>query len=101
MSPQRRTALVAVSLFVAGTAIDRLARGGGHVEPAWYAFVVLAVVMAIDASRALVSLRASRRFESAAFSASALHFASDFAGSAAVLAGLVVVRAGYPRADAA
>jgi hypothetical protein len=61
---------------------------------------VLVVVIGVDASRALISLRASRRYDSAALAANALHFASDLAGSLAVLIGLVFVSAGYPSADA-
>jgi divalent metal cation (Fe/Co/Zn/Cd) transporter len=48
----------------------------------------------------VVSWRASRRYRSAALASNAVHFASDFAGTTAVLAGLVLVRAGYHRADA-
>jgi divalent metal cation (Fe/Co/Zn/Cd) transporter len=58
------------------------------------------VVIVIDASRALTSARAARRFESPALASNALHFASDLAGSLAVLVGLVLVRAGEPKADA-
>jgi divalent metal cation (Fe/Co/Zn/Cd) transporter len=61
---------------------------------------VLLVVIGVDASRALISLRASRRYDSAALAANALHFASDLAGSLAVLVGLIFVSAGYPSADA-
>ena len=68
---------------------------------AWYTFAVIGLVIAIDASRTLVSLRAARRFSSAALAASSLHFGSDLAGSGAVLLGLVLVRAGYGRADSA
>jgi divalent metal cation (Fe/Co/Zn/Cd) transporter len=71
------------------------------VEAAWWAFVVLGVVIAVDASRALVSRRAARRHGSAALAANALHFGSDLAGSLAVLIGLAFVAAGEPSADAA
>ena len=71
-----------------------------HVDARWYAFVVIGVVIAIDVSRTVASGRAARRYSSAAFSSNALHFASDLAGSAAVLVGLLLVRAGYPKADA-
>lgn len=93
--------LAVLSLAIAVTAVRRLASGSAEVDPAWYALVVIGVVIVIDASRAAVSQRAARRFESAAFGASALHFASDLAGSSAVLVGLLVARAGYPEGDAA
>jgi divalent metal cation (Fe/Co/Zn/Cd) transporter len=61
---------------------------------------VICVVILIDASRAVVSHGAARRFESPAFAASALHFGGDLAGSTAVLLGLLAARAGYPGGDA-
>jgi cation diffusion facilitator family transporter len=92
--------LVAASLAIVYAAIRRLVDGTAEVEATWYAFLVILVVIAIDAARTTVSLRASRRFQSAAFGASALHFGSDLAGSTAVLFGLLAVRAGYPGGDA-
>ncbi len=92
--------LVLASLFVAWRAIERLAGSSHvHVDAAWYALVVLGVVIAIDASRTLISWRASRELDSAALRSNALHFFSDLLGSVAVLIGLVVVRAGYQHAD--
>src|SRR5215211_8599259 len=68
--------LMLVSVAIAGESLRRLIEGKGHgVEAAWWAFLVLAVVIAVDASRALVSLRAARRYRSAALAANALHFA--------------------------
>jgi cation diffusion facilitator family transporter len=94
--------LVLASGFIAWRAITHLVGSRPtSVEATWYAFVVIGIVIAIDVSRTLVSRRASRRFDSAALAASALHFGSDLAGSVAVLFGLVLVRAGYPRADSA
>jgi cation diffusion facilitator family transporter len=92
--------LVAASLFIVWRAIERLV-GDVHpeVEATWWAFLVLGVVIAIDLSRAAVSMRAARRYQSAALAANALHFAGDFAGSMAVLTGLVLVRVGYAQAD--
>ncbi len=93
--------LVVASLFISWQAIARLAGSAqAHVNAAWYAFLVLAVVLAVDAARTLVSWRASRRYGSAALASNALHFASDFAGTTAVLIGLLLVRAGYHGADA-
>jgi cation diffusion facilitator family transporter len=94
--------LVVASLVIVWRALDRLASGAHpEVDAAWWTFAVLGAVIAIDASRAAVSFRTSRRFRSAALGASALHFASDLAGSVAVLAGLAFVRAGYAEADSA
>jgi cation diffusion facilitator family transporter len=92
--------LVAASLLIVWRAATRLAGSNrAEVDPRWYALVVVGGVIAVDLSRALVSQRAARRFESAALQSNALHFASDLAGSVAVLVGLVVARAGYPDAD--
>ncbi|MGH3031091.1 MAG: cation diffusion facilitator family transporter, partial [Gaiellaceae bacterium] len=93
--------LAVLSLAIAVTAARRLASGSAEVDAAWYALLVIGVVIVIDASRAAVSQRAARRYQSAAFGASALHFASDLAGSTAVLIGLLAARAGYPEGDAA
>ncbi len=93
--------LALVSVFISVRAVERLAGiTEGHVEVRWYSFLVLGVVIAIDASRATVSWRTARRFGSAALASNALHFASDLAGSAAVLVGLVFAARGHPRADA-
>jgi cation diffusion facilitator family transporter len=94
------TILVAISLVIAGSAIDRLVEGAAQVRVTWFALAVIGVVILVDASRALVSVRAARRYASPAFASSALHFASDLAGSTAVLIGLLVTRSGHPSADA-
>src|SRR5215210_1548049 len=69
--------LVALALVIAVRGLERLADGSPDVDATWYAFVVIGAVIAIDASRTTVSQRAARRYGSAAFAASALHFASD------------------------
>ncbi|MEA2361688.1 MAG: hypothetical protein QOD71_833 [Thermoleophilaceae bacterium] len=94
--------LILVSVAIAGESLRRLISGEGHsVEAVWWAFAVLVVVIALDASRAVASRRAAQRFGSPAFAANALHFASDLAGSVAVLIGMIFVAAGEPTADAA
>ncbi len=100
-------AALAEGVILVGASAVIIWRAAGHliggsessVDPAWYAFAVLVVVIAIDLSRVVVSLRAARRFGSAAFAANALHFAGDMAGSFAVLIGLGIARAGYPNGD--
>ena len=96
------TILVLASLAIAGVALWHLAGGGeSRVDPAGWAIGVLLLVIAIDASRTAVSVRSSRLYGSAALQSNALHFGSDLAGSTAVLAGLLLARAGYPEADSA
>jgi cation diffusion facilitator family transporter len=93
--------VVAASLFIAWRGISHIVgRTEPSVEATWWALVVVGAVIAIDAGRTAVSIRTSQRYRSAALQANALHFASDLAGSAAVLIGLLLVRAGYRDADA-
>ena len=92
--------LIGASIFIAVEAISRLAaREHPDVDASWFVFAVLGGVMFIDASRASISFRAARTYSSPALAASALHFASDFVSSGAVLIGLVAVRAGAPGGD--
>ncbi|HET9937907.1 MAG TPA: cation diffusion facilitator family transporter, partial [Gaiella sp.] len=92
--------LVLVSLLLGGLAIARLAGWITlDVEPAWWAFAALAVVVAIDLGRTVVSYRAAQRYESAALLSNALHFGSDLFATIAVLGGLVAARAGFPEGD--
>ena len=94
--------LVLASLYIAYRALTVLVGSADPtVDPVWYAFVVVAIVIAVDASRTAVSFRASRRYGSPALAANAVHFASDLAGSTAVLAGLGLARAGWAEGDAA
>src|SRR5919201_4164582 len=94
--------LVFASLLIVWRAVSHLVGATrATVDPAWYALVVLAVVIFVDLSRTVVSFRAARRYRSSALQANAFHFASDLAGSTAVLIGLVGVRAGWREADSA
>jgi len=94
--------LAVASVFIAVQAARRLLGDGSGVEvkAAWYALAVLAFVIAVDASRATVSYRASQRYGSPALASNALHFAGDLLGSVSVLIGLLAVRAGHPEGDA-
>lgn len=95
------TFLLVVSGVIVAESIGRLTgRQTAEVDATWWAFAVLGVVLVVDVSRAVISQRAARRHESAALAANAVHFASDFAGTLAVIVGLVFVRAGYDSADA-
>jgi cation diffusion facilitator family transporter len=92
--------LVLASFAIVWRAIVRLAGSGhSHVDAQWFALVVVGVVIVVDIGRVTASARAARRYDSAALSSNALHFASDLVGSVAVLIGLVLVRAGYQDAD--
>ena len=92
--------LVAVSVFIAVVAILRLAGVVAFdVDPTVWTFAAIALVLVIDGSRTMVSLRGARLYRSDALLANALHFGSDFAGTLAVLAGLVAAVFGFPAGD--
>jgi cation diffusion facilitator family transporter len=93
--------LIAVSAVIAGASVARLVGAVSFsVDPTVWTFVAVGLVLAIDCSRTLVSLRAGRRYRSDALLASSLHFGSDLAGTLAVLAGLVAAALGFPKGDA-
>jgi cation diffusion facilitator family transporter len=94
--------LVLASIYIAVRAVLRLT--SSHPQPvhaAWWAFLVIGVVILVDVGRTTATWRVARRYESAALASNALHFASDLAGSFAVLAGLLLARGGQPKGDAA
>ena len=91
--------LVAVAIWISVEAIQRIAEGGGHVDATWWVIGVAVLVLAIDLLRTVTLFRAARQHGSAALKASAMHFASDMAGTVAVLVGLLLVRAGVENAD--
>jgi cation diffusion facilitator family transporter len=92
--------LALVSVVVAGLAIARLAGWIDlEVEPAWWAFAALGVVVVIDFSRTVVTYRVARRHSSAALLSNAVHFGSDLVATLAVLGGLAAARAGFPQGD--
>jgi cation diffusion facilitator family transporter len=93
------TILVGGGLFVAIEAIGRLSSGGESLAAKWYVFAVIGVAIAINISRTLILRRSARRYHSAALRSNSFHFASDVAGSVAVLVGLIAVRAGLPDGD--
>ncbi|HEY5873525.1 MAG TPA: cation diffusion facilitator family transporter [Gaiellaceae bacterium] len=92
--------LVAISILIATLALLRLTGVVEvEVEPTWWTFAAIALVLVIDASRTAVSYRGARLYESDALLANALHFGSDFAGTIAVLAGLIAAAAGFAAGD--
>ena len=92
--------LALVSVAVAALAVGRLTGAiDQEVDPAWWVFLVIAFVLAIDLSRTVVSARTARRYQSEALRSNALHFGSDFAGTLAVLGGLIAASAGFPAGD--
>ena len=94
------TVLAVFSVAVGALAATRLSGSADHaVDPAWWVFAVVGLVLAIDLARTVVSLRTAKRYGSEALRSNALHFGTDFAGTLAVLAGLVAATAGFPEGD--
>jgi len=92
--------LILVSVGIGVAAILRLAGVVEfEVEPTWWTFAAIALVLLIDGSRTMVSLRGARLYRSDALLANALHFGSDFVGTIAVLAGLTAAALGFPAGD--
>jgi cation diffusion facilitator family transporter len=92
--------LVAVSVLIAVLAVLRLfGVVEFEVDPTWWTFAAIALVLVIDASRTFVSLRGARLYRSDALLSNALHFGSDLAGTLAVLVGLAAAAAGFPAGD--
>jgi cation diffusion facilitator family transporter len=92
--------LLAGGLVVGIEAISHLLAGARAPVLHWYLFAVIAAALVLDLSRTTVSLAAARRYDSPAMRSNAFHFASDMAGSLAVLAGLLAVHAGFHQGDA-
>ncbi|MBJ7342859.1 MAG: cation transporter, partial [Solirubrobacteraceae bacterium] len=92
--------LIVVSGVIIFESLSRITSSEPHqVETGWWVFAVIAVVLVVDSIRTVISWRGARAFSSAALGANALHFASDFAGTLAVLIGLIMVSAGVADAD--
>jgi len=88
-------------VYVVIEAVGRLSEGGDHgFDPRWYVFAVIAVALAVDLSRTLISLRSAKEYKSAALRSNAFHFAGDMAGSFAVLLGVAAVALGFEQGDA-
>ena len=91
--------LLAGAIFLAVEALGHLAGDSAPPQIRAYQFAVIAVAIAIDGARALVSARAAARFASAALRSNAWHFAGDMVASLAVLVGLVLVDGGAREGD--
>jgi cation diffusion facilitator family transporter len=92
--------LLVAAVIVAAEAIRRLVGAAAPPATSLLLFVVIAVALVVDISRTVVSWRAAARHRSAALRANAVHFAGDTVSSVVVLAGLLLVRAGFAEGDA-
>lgn len=94
-------AFLSITVFelVKGAA-RRLLSGSHHPEVTPLVFVVMGAAAVVSLGVSWYEERRGRELESPLLLADAVHTRTDVYASAAVLAGLVVVAAGYPQADA-
>jgi cation diffusion facilitator family transporter len=93
--------IAAAAALVTSEAIRRLGEENPPVvDTSWWLFAVIGAAIAIDVGRIVSSRRAARQYNSPAFRSNVVNFASDLAGSIAVLAGLALVGLGYDHGDA-
>src|SRR5208282_5342052 len=85
--------LLATCLWIVYEAWRRLFHNQVEVNPSVLAFLVVIVSMIVDFSRSRALLRVSRKYQSQALEADALHFSTDIWSSSAVLCGLFGVLA--------
>lgn len=92
--------LVGAAVWIAVVALGRFSGHATGPHSVGIGIGLMVFVLAVDASRALIARRTARSEHSAALAASSWHFATDFAGSLAVLVGLVLASFGHPDGDA-
>lgn len=92
--------LVALSVWVAVQAIQRLGGAAPKIDAGWPAFAVIFASLAVDYFRWRALSKVARETGSDALSADALHYSSDLVSSVLVLAGLIAARFGFAGADA-
>lgn len=85
--------------WIGYSAIARLVRDDSTVHVDGWTIAIMLVVIGIDVWRTSASARAANRYDSPALASNALHFASDLAGSIAVLIGLLFAASGFEAGD--
>ncbi|MGN6697746.1 MAG: cation diffusion facilitator family transporter, partial [Thermomicrobiales bacterium] len=86
--------LVITAAWVIYEAVQRIFFETVHVQASIWAFLVMAVSIAIDVGRSRVLGRVARETNSQALAADALHFRTDIWSSAVVIAGLAIIKIG-------
>ena len=72
-------------------AVQRIFFRSVHINPSLWAFLVMAVSIAVDVTRSRMLYGAARKHHSQALEADALHFSTDVWSSSVVIGGLVLV----------
>ena len=86
--------LLLTCVWIVYEAIRRLFFHSVEIEPTVWAFVVMAISMAVDLWRSRRLRRIADKYDSQALQADALHFSTDIWSSAVVILGLALVMAG-------
>ncbi len=93
--------LLGVAAVVIGyEGVRRVVSGGFTVQPSWFAYTVLGITIAVEATRTTVLRRVARASGSPALAASAQNRFADILSALAVLVGLILTQFGLHRADA-
>jgi cation diffusion facilitator family transporter len=99
LSESTLLALLALAAFI--EAVRRLLfEPNTMISASPFAFVAVALSIAVDATRWRALHVVARNSGSEALAADALHFSSDLTSSLAILIGLIAAKAGYANADA-
>lgn len=91
--------LLVTSIWIIYEAVSRLLSGSVQVEITVWSYIIVITSMVIDFSRSRKLLKESKRHNSQALEADAIHFSTDILSSACVLLGLVLANFGYHKAD--
>ena len=83
--------LLATCVWIIYESVQRLFFRPANVDPSIWAFLVMGLSIAVDASRSRILYRAARKHNSQALEADALHFSTDIWSSSVVILGLVGV----------
>jgi cation diffusion facilitator family transporter len=86
--------LLLTALYVIYEGFDRLFFRAVHIQPSLAAMAILCVALAVDVTRARALDRVSRKYQSEALEADALHFSTDVWSTIVVIAGVGLVWAG-------
>ncbi|MGQ9554079.1 MAG: cation diffusion facilitator family transporter [Anaerolineae bacterium] len=84
--------LVVTCVWIIYEGIQRLFFKSVTIEANAWAFVTMAVSIAVDMSRSRALAHAAKKYDSQALEADALHFSTDIWSSSVVIGGLVMVR---------
>jgi cation diffusion facilitator family transporter len=86
--------LLVTCIWIIYEAINRLFFQAVHVEPNFWAFLIMGMSIAIDFTRSRALYRVAKKYASQALEADALHFSTDIWSSSVVIVGLALVLLG-------